>query len=289
MTKIAIIGANGQLGTELCRQFGEAAVGLARPEFDLTNAGAAGDRLTSLRPEVIINAAAYTAVDRAEDEPARCQQVNTDAVRMLADVACRLNCLLVQISTDYVFEQRQATTPHSETDVPPPPEGVYARTKLAGERAAAAWDKHLIIRTCGLYSAAASGPVRGRNFADTMLSLGRERERLTVVNDQFCSPTYVPHLTRAIRWLIESGGRGIFHVTNSGETTWCQFARELFRIAAMPVLVEPITTAQYAARAPRPSYSVLDTSRFNRITGREMPSWRQGLAEYWHRLEGAEK
>jgi dTDP-4-dehydrorhamnose reductase len=280
---IVVTGAYGQLGGELCRQLGEAAVPSDVDTLDLTNVRVVVEQLASIRPKAVINCAAYTAVDKAETEPEKCRAVNATAVENLVLACDRLDCPLVQISTDYVFgAMATAPQPWREGD-PCQPQGVYARTKLDGEQAAAKHAKHLIIRTCGLY-ARPSDP-RAANFVKTMLRLGESRPELRIVNDQHCTPTFVPHLARAILFLLDAGGKrapwGIYHVTNTGEATWCEFAAEIFRQAGMSVAIQPITTAQYGAPAARPSYSVLDTTAYHRLGGPPMPDWKAGLAEYF--------
>jgi len=281
--KIAITGACGQLGGELCRLLGKDAVGLDVDTLDLTDGPAVISTLSDMAPDAVINCAAYTRVDRAEEEPEVCQAVNVTAVEHLVEACGRLDCPLVQISTDYVFGgPADRTTPYREDD-PPSPQGVYARSKLAGERAAGRHSKHVIVRTCGLY-ARPSDP-RADNFVKTMLRLGRSRGELRVVCDQRCTPSYVPHVAEAVLWLlgITSGGPapwGIYHVVNGGETTWYDFARELFRLAGVEVSIAPITTAEYGAAAPRPPYSVLDTAKYESLGGPTVPSWQSALSSY---------
>lgn len=281
--KIAVTGAYGQLGSELCRLLDSEAAGLEIDTLDLTDGPAVGETLRSLRPRVVINCAAYTQVDRAESQAEACRAVNATAVEHLARACGRLDCPLVQISTDYVFGGRpDRTTPYREDD-PPSPRGVYAQTKFEGERAAARHSKHLIVRTCGLYAR----PVdeRAGNFVKTMLRLGRAGNEVRVVADQHCTPSYVPHVARAILFLAgvnrpEPAPWGVYHVTNRGATTWHEFAGEIFRLAGMEVSLRPITTAEYAAAAPRPAYSVLDTTKYDALGGPVMPDWKAALAEY---------
>lgn len=290
MQQIVIIGAEGQLGSELCRQLGPRAVPLSRQQFDITDARQTEFVLAQLRSDVktaeiaaVINTAAYTKVDLAEQQPDECYRVNVEGVSNLANACSRHNLTLVQISSDYVFggiaaENRQ---PYREAD-PTSPQGVYAKSKLSGEQAAAQAARHLIIRTCGLY-----GP-RGKpsqsNFVDTMLRLGRERDMLRVVDDQICSPSYVVDVTGALLYLIEAQRTGLYHVVNQGGVSWCGFAREIFRLAKLSVLVEPVTTAQYNAPAPRPSYSVLDTAKYDALPGPALRSWQIALADYITKL-----
>jgi len=299
---LAITGANGQLGGELCRLLGPRAVPLDIDTLDLTDGAAVARRMAALRPEAIVHCAAYTAVDRAEAEPERCRAVNAGAVENLVRACESLACPLLFVSTDYVFGGAAAPgRPWREED-PPAPQGVYARTKLEGERIAAQWPKHWIIRTCGLY--ARPSDVRASNFVRTMLRLGASQSEVRVVADQHCTPTYVPHLARAILFFLGATARnypecrstktglplseaqsaapwGTYHVTNTGETTWRDFAAEIFRLAGMDVAVRPITTEEYGAAAPRPAFSVLDTSAYHRLGGPAMPDWRAALAEYF--------
>jgi dTDP-4-dehydrorhamnose reductase len=280
---IVVTGAYGQLGGELCRQLGTAAIPLDIDTLDLADGPATVERMLSLKPEAVINCAAYTAVDKAETEPEKCLAVNATAVENLVLACSQLNCPLVQISTDYVFGAVVASPrPWREND-PCRPQGVYAKTKYEGERAAAKYAKHLIVRTCGLY-ARPSDP-RAANFVKTMLRLGATRPELRIVADQHCTPTFVPHLAHAILFLLGTTGKpapwGVYHVTNTGEATWNEFAAEIFRQAEMPIKIQPITTAEYGAPAARPSYSVLDTSAYHQLGGPAMPSWQAALEEYF--------
>lgn len=279
MPSIVVTGALGQLGSELCRQIGSEAVGVDLPQLDLTDRPAVLEWLDGIRPTAVINTAAYTRVDQAQSEPDRCRSVNADAVAHLADACRRLDAVLVQISTDYVFGGDVARqVPYRETDAPAP-QGVYARTKLEGERRAADCQRHFIVRTCGLYGR--PGPRSPGNFVETMLRLAGERDHLRVVDDQCCTPSYTAHIARAIRFLLSTREYGIYHVVNSGATTWYRFAETLFRTAGIPIALEPITTAQYGLPAPRPSYSVLDTAKYRALPGHAaLPDWQQALADY---------
>jgi dTDP-4-dehydrorhamnose reductase len=283
---IAITGAGGQLGGELCRQLGAHAVALDLPAFDLTDAGLVRRTLFELRPEAVINTAAYTQVDRAEEQPERCWQINAEAVAWLAESCRELSIPLVQISTDYVFGQDGACAmPYREDDAPGP-QGVYAKSKLAGEQQAMAWEQHIIVRTCGLYGR--PGPnTAASNFVDTMLRLARQGKPLRIVADQHCTPSYVPHVARAALFLLQGKHFGVNHVVNRGATTWHGFANEIFRLARLEVPTERITTAEYGARAPRPLYSVLDTSKYHALGGPAMPDWQTALAEYLSRESDA--
>lgn len=280
MKKIAITGANGQLGSALCKRFGEKAIPLTRSELDLSDLGQIQKVLEDLRPDVVINCGAYTAVDKAEEEKELNKRINGSAVGAIADECQKLGSKLIQISTDYVFEACESNgSPWKETD-PVKAIGEYANSKLLGETNAQRCERHFVVRTCGLYSVANAGPIRGRNFVDTMLSLSQDRDALSIVNDQRCTPTYIPHLANAIEFLLDREEFGTYHITNSDQATWFEFAGELFRQAKVPMSLTPITTEEYGAPAPRPAYSVLDNSKYLDLGGPTMPSWTQGLSDY---------
>ncbi len=286
MSKIVIIGAEGQLGAELCRQLGPMALPLTRQQLDITDARQTELVLGQMRSDAmtadigaVINTAAYTNVDLAEQLHDECRRVNVDGVSNLAKACNQHNLSLVQISSDYVFGAARASQPRPyREDDPTAPQGEYAKSKLAGELAAAQASRHLILRTCGLYGPR-SKPTQG-NFVDTMLRLGRERDHLRVVDDQTCSPSYIVDVAQATLFLVQSQAQGVFHVVNQGGTTWFEFAREIFRLAHFEVVVEPISTAQYNAPAPRPSYSVLDTAKYDGLRGPALRPWQIALAQY---------
>jgi dTDP-4-dehydrorhamnose reductase len=285
--KIVVTGAQGQLGTEIFRQLAGSVIPLSRNDLDITDAAAVRTTLRQLRPRFLINCAAYNRVDQAEQEPQVCQAVNARAVGFLAETSAELDCALVQISTNYVFGGNADPGRAYLEDDPPAPQGIYAQSKLEGERAAARNPKHLIVRTCGLYARPEDG--RARNFVKTMLQLGAGGQPIQVVGDQCCTPSYVPHVAQAVMFLagVWDGQDalpvpwGIYHVTNGGHTTWYDFAAEIFRLAKIKVQLHRITTAEYNAPAPRPAYSVLDTSAYHRLGGPVMPNWKTALAEYF--------
>lgn len=238
------------------------------------------DVLAAVRPDVVINCAAWTAVDAAEHESNNCHSVNTDAVEVLATACNNIRAMLVQISTDYVFGRDEShRRPYRETDATGPI-NEYGRSKVAGEQAATTATKHLIVRTCGLYSNSPDGPVRGRSFADTMLALATEQNVLRIVADQHCTPSFAPDVTKGILDLLHCDATGYFHVVNSGSTTWYGFASELFDSIGIDIALQPITTDDYPAAANRPTYSVLDTTKFTSATGSQLRSWQSGLAAY---------
>ncbi|GAB6164903.1 dTDP-4-dehydrorhamnose reductase [Thermostilla marina] len=279
MDSIIVTGAEGQLGSELCRILGRRAVGWDLPYVDLLAPDKVQKAFEDARPDAVIHAAAYTAVDRAEDEPERCFAVNADATARLVDLCRGRGIPILYVSTDYVFGGGDVRgEPYRETD-PVHPQGVYAGSKYQGELAVCRWEKHYIVRTCGLYGKL--GTHSPGNFVETMLRLGSQGKKLRIVDDQHCTPSYVPHVARAIVFLLENAPEGTYHVVNGGETTWFGFAQEIFRLAGLEVEIEPITTQEYGAKAPRPAYSVLDTSKYHALPGAPpMPFWREALAEY---------
>ena len=236
--------------------------------------------IAAVRPRVLINCAAWTAVEGAQQEPEACWLANATAVGWLADACRKVGALLVQVSTDYVFGvDRTRQTPYREDDRTGPL-NTYGMSKCAGEEAARRHEDHLIIRTCGLYSKAELGPVRGRNFLDTMLVLADSRREVSVVNDQHCTPSYVPHVAAGILALMARGERGTFHVTNGGATTWHAVAETLFSLAGRSVSVRPIPSQDYPSAVERPTYSVLDTGKFLDAAKINLPHWTQGVADY---------
>ena len=266
---ILITGANGQLGTAFRSLLPEAAV-LTRADLDLTSVGAIPVRLAELTPSVIINCAAYTAVDQAEEEPDLANQINANAVRALAEYAAGVAVPLVTFSTDYVFDGT-ATHPYVESS-PPHPINAYGRSKLAGERAATlAYPEVLIVRTSWVFSAT------HRNFVKTILAAAAER-RVRVVADQSGCPTFAPDLAAATLRAIQEGVTGTLHITNSGPTTWFELAREVCAAAGIdPDRIEPITTEEFPTRAPRPRYSVLGSERRAGLDPPELRPWRDAV------------
>ena len=281
--RVVVTGAEGQLGGELCRRFGAAAIGIDRDALDLAQLEAIEPMLGGLQPDVLINCAAYTNVDRAESEPADCFRVNAEAVERMADFCRKNNTLFVHISTDYVFAGHSPGRPWREDDAPHPV-GVYASSKWVGEQKALKHRRSIVVRTCGLY--ARRKCEQHRNFVRAILRKAEEGQVLRVVADQRCSPTYVPHAARAIEFLCrtaiaDESAAGVYHVVNTGGVSWYEFARAVIKAAGIEAVVEPISTAEYAAAAPRPSYSVLDVGKYHRLQGPAMPPWNEAIGEYF--------
>lgn len=287
--KLLLLGKNGQVGWELQRSLaplGELIALDARSSDycgDLTDLDGLAETVDRLRPDVIVNAAAYTAVDKAESERERARLVNAQAPGVLAEAADRCNALLVHYSTDYVFAGT-GEAPWRETD-PVDPQNVYGRTKLEGEREIATrCTRHLIFRTSWVYSA------RGNNFAKTMLRLAAERDRLTVIDDQFGAPTGAELLTDVTAHAIRQAQSdpalvGLYHLAAGGVTTWNGYARFVIGhalAAGVPLKlgvgdVEPVPTSAFPTPAKRPHNSRLDTSKLQTAFGLVLPSWEQGV------------
>ncbi len=274
--RIAVLGSTGQLGETVLAQLGDRGVGLSRSQFDLGDMTAARELLHRLEPVAVINAAAYTKVDLAESNRHECFRINADAVAHLAEICADLDAALVQISTDYVFGADAARTEPYREDDPPGPQSIYAQSKLAGELAARTCKRHLIVRTCGLYGERFERP--HVSFVKTMLRLAGERDHVRIVDDQHCTPTYVRDAARGILFLLDQRCCGTYHLVNRGQTTWHRFALEIFRLINTQIHVEPITTEEYGAAAPRPRYSVLDTAKIEAL-GCVLPTWQSALAD----------
>jgi dTDP-4-dehydrorhamnose reductase len=279
LTSILVIGARGQIGYELARllpQHGQV-VALDREQLDLASEHAIRSTMRSLRPQIVVNAAAYTAVDRAEAERELAFAVNARAPAILAEETRRLEGVLVHFSTDYVFDG-QASAPYAE-DAPTSALGVYGESKLAGEQAiAAAQAASVILRTSWVYA------LRGQNFLRTIRRLAAERDELRIVADQFGVPNWARAVAAATARLVESGPaylaerRGLYHLSGSGVTSWLDFARAIIGPVDRP-RVTAITTAQYPTAARRPAYSVLSAAKFSRTFGFALPDWRVMLAD----------
>jgi dTDP-4-dehydrorhamnose reductase len=284
--KILLIGKNGQVGWELRRTLAPMAevVAVDYPEINFTDVPALRQFVAATRPAVVVNAAAYTAVDKAETETELCRQVNVVAPGVLAEEAKKLGALMVHYSTDYIFDGTK-TTPYIETDTPNPL-GSYGRTKLEGDRAVkASGANHLIFRLCWVYGA------RGQNFMLTMQRLAREREKLRVVGDQFGCPTWSRMIAEATALALQqvlagadaSKFNGEYHLAAGGQANWHEFASRIIEL--MPEAerkcraVEKITTPEYPTPAKRPAYSVLDCGKLQKTFGLRLPDWEASLRQ----------
>jgi dTDP-4-dehydrorhamnose reductase len=278
--KYAVIGAAGQLGRDLCPRLAGDVIPLDRSTADLTNPKLLRATLDSLRPDVVINCAAYNFVDKAETEPPAAFAVNALGVRELANICRDFDYTLVHFSTDYVFGlDASRQTPWNEADAPGPV-SVYGLSKLAGEYVVrSTCPRHFVIRTCGLYGVWGSGG-KGGNFVETMLRVAGSGKPLRVVADQFCTPSYTVDIAAATAALIETRRFGLYHVTNAEATTWHALAAAIFELAGVSADLTPISSAEFAAPARRPAYSVLANDAL-RAAGVTPPRrWREALAVY---------
>lgn len=282
MKRILVTGVNGQLGQELTGilpSIGEV-IGVGRAELDLTQPEAIRQVINEAKPDVIVNSAAYTAVDKAESEPELANAINAIAPGIIAEECEKLAIPLIHVSTDYVFDGSKSS-PYQDTD-PTNPLSVYGKTKLAGEMAIQnSCQNYIIVRTAWVYGVGGKG-----NFVKTMLRLGKDRPEIRVVADQIGSPTYTLDLANAISQLItlfQPEIAGIYSYTNSGVASWYDFAVAIFEEAKLLgwdlqiQRVVPITTPEYPTPASRPAYSVLSWTKIAAVLGTYPPHWRQGL------------
>jgi len=273
MNRLLVTGAGGLLGREVVRAGevrGYEVAAIDRSTLDVTDAGAVRAHFLASRPEVVVHCAAYTAVDRAEEEPDLARRVNVDGARNVAEGAVACGAWMVHVSTDYVFDGA-ATKPYA-VDAATGPRSVYGRTKLEGEGAVlAASPLALVVRTSWLYG---SG---GRNFVTAMLERGRAGAPLRVVGDQTGRPTWARNAAHGLLDLFERRVRGVWHLADGGTATWCELAREAFRRAGIDADVVSVTTAAWGAPAPRPGYSVLDLAGTEALLGRASMDWREAL------------
>lgn len=269
---ILVVGANGMLGQDLMGLLGERGRGVDLPDIDITDMVSVQQVLTTLRPKVVINCAAYTDVDGCESNTETAMQVNGEGVAFLALVTREIGAKLVQVSTDYVFDGSKGS-PYREDDLQQPL-NIYGESKLAGELNVDINPDNLLVRTQWLYG------LHGKNFVETMLKLGQEKSELTVVDDQIGSPTWTMDLARGIIALIDKDCRGTYHCANSGHTSWNGFAKAIFDEAGLPVQVLPMTTEQLNRPARRPLYSTLDCSKLVADTGFESQPWHEALKQY---------
>ncbi|YAF97651.1 MAG: dTDP-4-dehydrorhamnose reductase [Nodularia sp. CChRGM 3473] len=279
---ILLLGSNGQVGQELEKILApnHKIIPLARPEIDLTQPDHLRQIIREIQPQIIINAAAYTAVDKAETEPELATAINATAPQIIAEASQELGCFLIHLSTDYVFDGQQSR-PYQETDATNPL-GIYGKTKLAGEIAIGqTHPHHIILRTAWVY-----GTFGKSNFVKTMLRLGKERPEIGVVTDQIGSPTWAQDIADVIAQMIPQLTpeiAGTYHYTNSGVISWYDFAVAIFEEAqqlGFPLTAQkiiPITTAEYPTLARRPAYPVLACGKISQVLGTYPPHWRQRL------------
>lgn len=273
---VLITGANGQLGQSLqfiAQNYPEITFHFYNSsELNIADLENCKTIFSKVKPDFCINAAAYTAVDKAESEPEKAYLINVTGAQNLAQACKENDTVLLHISTDFVFDGK-ASKPYTEEDVTNPT-GVYGQTKLEGEKAVqSVWEKHFIIRTSWVYSQF------GNNFMKTMIRLGKERDSISVVNDQIGTPTNAVDLAKALMSIVKSDKTdyGIYNFSNEGQCSWYDFAKKIFEINKIEIALHAIPTTSYPTPAKRPGYSVLDKSKIKEVFGVEVSMWDRKL------------
>ncbi|MBE5873455.1 MAG: dTDP-4-dehydrorhamnose reductase [Lachnospiraceae bacterium] len=274
--KVLVTGVKGQLGYDVVRELngrGMEAVGVDIEEMDITDKESVSSVIGQAGVDAVIHCAAYTAVDAAEDNEAICRKVNAEGTQNIADVCKQLDIKMLYISTDYVFggEGERPWEPDDERD----PQSVYGQTKYEGELAVQnTLDKYFIVRIAWVFG------INGKNFVKTMLKLAETRDSLTVVNDQYGSPTYTYDLAKLLVDMIQTDKYGVYHATNEGICTWYEFACAIFKEAGIPMNVSPVTSAEYAAKAKRPANSRMSKEKLVENGFEKLPTWQDALHRY---------
>lgn len=284
--KILVTGAHGQLGFDVCRELvrqNHTYYGPSSQELDITNRAAVLMAMQGYHPDAVIHCAAYTAVDRAEEEPERVFAVNEQGTRNIAEACKAVGCKLLYISTDYVFPGA-GSTPY-EVDAATGPLNAYGRSKLAGEAAVhRILDNYFIVRISWVFGS------HGKNFVKTMLQLGERQTSVQVVNDQIGSPTYTVDLASLLCSMVQTEKYGVYHATNAGECSWAEFAKAIFQEAGKAVTVNEIKTSEYtSAKAARPLNSRLSKRSLETAGFSNLPNWRDALSRYLLELEKLDK
>ena len=274
--KVLVTGVGGQLGYDVIKELERRkidCIGADLKEFDITDYEAAYSFITAHKPEAVIHCSAYTAVDRAEDEPKLCHRVNALGTENIAKICQGINAKMVYISTDYVFpgtgeEFYEATSPTS-------PQNIYGQTKLEGELSVKSiLDKYFIVRISWVFG------INGTNFIKTMLKLGKERSEISVVADQIGSPTYTADLAPLLCDMIATENYGTYHATNEGICSWAEFAEEIFKIAKIDCKVNHIKTEEYPTKATRPKNSRMSKKSLDEAEFKRLPSWQDAVNRY---------
>ena len=279
--KVLVTGVKGQLGYDVVNELtkrGHIAIGTDIEEMDITEKESVETVIKGNAPEAVIHCAAYTAVDAAEDNVELCRKINAEGTQNIADVCKELDIKMIYISTDYVFdgEGEKPWEPEDERT----PLNVYGQTKYEGELAVQnTLDKYFIVRIAWVFG------VNGKNFIKTMLNLGKTRDSLTVVNDQFGSPTYTYDLAKLLVDMVETEKYGIYHATNEGICTWYEFACEIFKQAGMNIKVAPVSASEYPAKAKRPSNSRMSKEKLTDNGFEKLPTWQDALSRYLKEIE----
>lgn len=277
--KVLVIGHLGQLGSDLKKVFADEQLTLkGRHDLPVHDAAAVTAGIEECRPEIILNCSAFHRVDDCEDEPAQAFEVNVFGVRNLALAARRANAVLVHFSTDYVFDGGQRH-PYVESDAPLP-RCIYGVSKAAGEMMLASiWPKHFICRVSGLYGYAGSRD-KGSNFVEMMIGKARQQQTIRVVNDQVLTPTNTLDAATAVRRLVGTQAYGLYHLTNTGESSWHEFTVAICDLAGCATEIIPVASSEFSTKANRPTYSVLDNRRYRELGFSDMPHWHDALTRY---------
>ncbi len=283
--KVLVTGVKGQLGYDVVNELekrGHMAVGTDVEEMDITDAGKVETVLKNEKPDAVIHCAAYTAVDAAEDNEDLCRKINAEGTENIAKACQELNCKMLYLSTDYVFdgEGERPWEPDDERD----PLNVYGVTKYEGELAVEKYvEKFFIVRIAWVFGK------NGKNFIKTMLNLGKTHDEVKVVDDQIGSPTYTFDLARLLVDMIETDKYGRYHATNEGLCSWYEFAKEIFKQAGMNVKVSPVTSEEFAAKAKRPHNSRMSKEKLSENGFERLPKWQDALERYLEELKLSEE
>jgi dTDP-4-dehydrorhamnose reductase len=274
--KVLVTGYNGQLGYDVVRRLENLNIeclGTERKKFDLTSKEDTRDFIMNYKPDVVVHCAAYTAVDKAEDEKEVCYDINVNGTRYIAEVCKEIDAKMVYISTDYVFDG-DGVDPFNENNIPNPV-NYYGETKYEGElEVQKILEKYFIVRISWVFG------INGNNFVKTMLKLGKERDEISVVSDQVGSPTYTYDLANLLVEMIMTDKYGIYHATNEGDCSWYEFACEIFKQSGIDIIVRPINTEEYPTRAKRPKNSRLFKEKLEREGFDKLPEWKKSLNDY---------
>lgn len=278
--KVLVTGYNGQLGYDVIKALNSRSIeckGVDLQDFDITDKAQTMEYVKGYNPDAVIHCAAYTAVDRAEDDEEECYRVNVIGSENLAIVCKEIDAKMLYVSTDYVYGGK-GETPFETTDETDP-KSVYGRTKLEGENVVRKYlDKYFVVRTSWVFG------INGNNFVKTMLRLGAERDFLNVVDDQIGSPTYTPDLARLICDLIKTDKYGIYHGTNENYCSWAEFAAEIMKLGERNCEIKPISSSEYPVKAERPLNSRLSKACLDRAGISRLPTWQNALVRYFEEL-----
>ena len=274
--KVLVTGYTGQLGYDVVKKLEKrniACIGTTRQDFSLTDVEKMKFFIEKYKPDAVIHCAAYTAVDKAEDEPEFCRAVNTDATRELAQICRDIDAKMIYISTDYVFPGDGDNFYEPEDEKAP--QNVYGQTKLDGEKAVQEiLDKYFIVRISWVFG------TNGKNFIKTMLNLAKTHDKLTVVNDQIGSPTYTVDLAKLLCDMVQTDKYGVYHATNEGICSWYEFACEIFRQANVDIQVDPVPSSTFPTKAKRPHNSRMSKKCLDKVGFNRLPNWQDALSRF---------